>query len=132
MAAELYARAHELHRLNQELRQAHARERQVAVALQEAMHPGVDHHTGNIAVRYLQATAPSLNAAATGTTSSTCHPTTTPAWRHDGRPARRRRHGHARSALSAAIRALPQPRPGPGSPRPVRPLPGRRDSRHRG
>jgi hypothetical protein len=37
MAAELYARAHELHRLNQELRQAHTRERQVAVALQEAM-----------------------------------------------------------------------------------------------
>ncbi|WP_256096743.1 hypothetical protein [Streptomyces agglomeratus] len=37
MAAELYARVGELHRLNQELRQAHARERQVAVALQEAM-----------------------------------------------------------------------------------------------
>ncbi|KUL21109.1 hypothetical protein [Streptomyces regalis] len=32
LAAELYVRACELHRLNQELRQAHARERQVAVA----------------------------------------------------------------------------------------------------
>ena len=37
MEAELYARARELQRLNEELRQAHARERQVAVTLQEAM-----------------------------------------------------------------------------------------------
>ncbi|MBX9364088.1 SpoIIE family protein phosphatase [Streptomyces sp. WAC04114] len=61
MAAELYARARELHRLNQELRQAHAREQQVAVTLQEAMLsvPDLDRHT-NIAVRYLPATA-SLN-----------------------------------------------------------------------
>ncbi|GAA2539902.1 hypothetical protein GCM10010423_42220 [Streptomyces levis] len=61
MAAELYARALELHRLNQELRQAHAREQQVAITLQEAMLcvPDLDRHT-NIAVRYLPATA-SLN-----------------------------------------------------------------------
>ncbi|MFF7795651.1 SpoIIE family protein phosphatase [Streptomyces sp. NPDC007991] len=61
MAAELYARARELDRLNQELRQAHAREQQVAVALQEAMLsvPDLDRHS-NIAVRYLPATA-SLN-----------------------------------------------------------------------
>ena len=57
-AAELYARARELARLNQELRQAHAREQQVAVTLQEAMLsvPDLDRHS-NIAVRYLSATA---------------------------------------------------------------------------
>ncbi|MGW7714970.1 PP2C family protein-serine/threonine phosphatase [Streptomyces chartreusis] len=61
MSAELYARARELDRLNQELRQAHAREQQVAVTLQEAMLfvPDLDRHS-NIAVRYLPATA-SLN-----------------------------------------------------------------------
>ncbi|MEU0398370.1 SpoIIE family protein phosphatase [Streptomyces sp. NPDC006208] len=61
MAAELYARARELDRLNQELRQAHAREQQVAVTLQEAMLsvPDLDRHS-NIAVRYLPATE-SLN-----------------------------------------------------------------------
>lgn len=37
MEAELYARARELQRLNEELRAAHAREREVAVTLQEAM-----------------------------------------------------------------------------------------------
>ncbi|WP_369275510.1 SpoIIE family protein phosphatase [Streptomyces sp. R11] len=62
MAAELFARARELHHLNEELRQAHARERQVAVTLQEAMlsAPDLDRHTENIAVRYLPATT-SLN-----------------------------------------------------------------------
>jgi PAS domain S-box-containing protein len=61
MSAELYARARELDRLNQELRQAHARDRQVAVTLQEAMLsvPDLDRHS-NIAVRYLPATT-SLN-----------------------------------------------------------------------
>lgn len=56
MEAELYARAQELHRLNEELRQAHARERQVALALQECMLrcPDLDHHP-DIAVRYLPA-----------------------------------------------------------------------------
>ncbi|MEV5315840.1 SpoIIE family protein phosphatase [Streptomyces sp. NPDC052610] len=62
MAAELYARTRELHRLNQELRQAHARARQVAVTLQEAMLsvPDLNQHNDNIAVRYLPATT-SLN-----------------------------------------------------------------------
>ncbi|MEU9244253.1 SpoIIE family protein phosphatase [Streptomyces sp. NPDC048385] len=61
MEAELYARARELLRLNEELRQAHARERQVAVTLQEAMlhSPDLTRHT-DIAVRYLPA-AGSLN-----------------------------------------------------------------------
>ncbi|RVU15242.1 PAS domain-containing protein [Streptomyces antnestii] len=56
MEAELYARARELQRLNEELRQAHARERHVAVALQEAMllSPDLEGHR-NVAVRYLPA-----------------------------------------------------------------------------
>lgn len=61
MEAELYARARELLRLNEELRQAHARERQIAVTLQEAMlhSPDLARHR-DIAVRYLPA-AGSLN-----------------------------------------------------------------------
>ncbi|WP_351222673.1 SpoIIE family protein phosphatase [Streptomyces sp. NPDC002133] len=56
MEAELYARSRELQRLNEELRQAHARERQVALTLQEAMlhSPDLARHP-NIAVRYLPA-----------------------------------------------------------------------------
>ncbi|MER6221525.1 PP2C family protein-serine/threonine phosphatase [Streptomyces sp. 900105755] len=61
MEAELYARARQLQQLNEELRQAHASERRVAVALQEAMlhSPDLARHP-NIAVRYLPA-AGSLN-----------------------------------------------------------------------
>ncbi|MFI0960596.1 PP2C family protein-serine/threonine phosphatase [Streptomyces sp. NPDC021080] len=53
---ELYARARELKRLNEELRQAHARERQVALTLQEAMlhSPHLARHR-ETAVRYLPA-----------------------------------------------------------------------------
>ncbi|MET7368226.1 SpoIIE family protein phosphatase [Streptomyces sp. NPDC005566] len=56
MEAELYARARELQRLNEELRAAHAREREVAVTLQEAMlhSPDLARHD-NVAVRYLPA-----------------------------------------------------------------------------
>ncbi|MEU4223119.1 SpoIIE family protein phosphatase [Nonomuraea sp. NPDC026600] len=56
MKAELYSRAQELQQLNEELRQAHATERQVALVLQEAMLrcPDLDLHP-NIAVRYLPA-----------------------------------------------------------------------------
>ncbi|MFF4764513.1 PP2C family protein-serine/threonine phosphatase [Streptomyces sp. NPDC001292] len=56
MEAELYARARELQLLNEQLRKAHARERQVAVTLQEAMlqAPDLVGHR-NIAVRYLPA-----------------------------------------------------------------------------
>ncbi|WP_406730350.1 PP2C family protein-serine/threonine phosphatase [Streptomyces sp. NBC_01794] len=53
MEAELYTRARELQEVNERLRQAHARERQVALALQEAMLPAprpVGHH--RVAVRY--------------------------------------------------------------------------------
>ncbi len=61
LEAELYARARELQRLNEELRRAHARERQVAVTLQEGMlqSPDLARHQ-NVAVRYLPA-AGSLN-----------------------------------------------------------------------
>ncbi|HEY5835055.1 PP2C family protein-serine/threonine phosphatase [Streptomyces sp.] len=61
MEAELYARARELQRLNEELRRAHARERQVAVTLQEAMlrSPDLARHR-DVAVRYLPAVG-SLN-----------------------------------------------------------------------
>lgn len=61
MEVELYARARQLQRLNQELRQAHARERQVALTLQEAMlhSPHLARHK-DTAVRYLPA-AGSLN-----------------------------------------------------------------------
>ncbi|MGW3744275.1 PP2C family protein-serine/threonine phosphatase [Streptomyces sp. NPDC005146] len=56
MEVELYARARELERLNEELRQAHARERQVAVTLQKAMlhSPHLARHR-DTAVRYLPA-----------------------------------------------------------------------------
>ncbi|NUR57938.1 MAG: SpoIIE family protein phosphatase [Catenulispora sp.] len=56
LEAELYARARELQRLNEELRQAHTRERKVALALQEAMlhAPDLAHHR-DVAVRYLPA-----------------------------------------------------------------------------
>jgi PAS domain S-box-containing protein len=57
VVAELYARARELQRLNDELRSAHARERQVALTLQEAMlqSPDLARHD-NVALRYLPAT----------------------------------------------------------------------------
>ncbi|MFC9941395.1 PP2C family protein-serine/threonine phosphatase [Streptomyces pratensis] len=56
MEAELYLRARELLRLNEELRAAHEREREVAVTLQEAMlhSPDLARH-GDVAVRYLPA-----------------------------------------------------------------------------
>jgi serine phosphatase RsbU (regulator of sigma subunit) len=61
LEAELYARARQLQRLNEELRQAHAHVREVALTLQGAMlqAPDLAHHE-NVAVRYLPATG-SLN-----------------------------------------------------------------------
>jgi PAS domain S-box-containing protein len=53
LEAELYTRARELQEVNERLRKAHAREREVALALQEAMLPAprpVGHHQA--AVRY--------------------------------------------------------------------------------
>ncbi|MEU8844377.1 SpoIIE family protein phosphatase [Streptomyces roseus] len=61
LEAELYTRARELQELNERLREAHAREREVALALQNAMLP-VTRPSGDtrIAVRYRPA-AGSLN-----------------------------------------------------------------------
>ncbi|WP_351230019.1 SpoIIE family protein phosphatase [Streptomyces sp. NPDC002133] len=53
LEAELYTRARELHEINERLRQAHARERKVALCLQEAMLPNpgpLRHH--RTAARY--------------------------------------------------------------------------------
>lgn len=62
LEAELYTRARELQEVNERLRSAHAREREVALALQDAMLPtrrqGASHH--RIAVRYRPAVG-SLN-----------------------------------------------------------------------
>lgn len=57
LEAELYARAQELQRLNEELRRAHARARKIAVTLQRAMLdvPDLAHHKQDIAVRYVPA-----------------------------------------------------------------------------
>ncbi|MBM7442435.1 PP2C family protein-serine/threonine phosphatase [Streptomyces sp. HB132] len=113
MAAELYARAGELERLNEELRSAHAREQQVAITLQEAMLsvPDLHRHDDNIAVRYLPATTslnvcgdwydivdlpPDRYAAAVGDVVG-----------HGLRAAAVM--GMLRSALSAVIRAIPSP-----------------------
>ncbi|MFD6277362.1 PP2C family protein-serine/threonine phosphatase [Streptomyces sp. NPDC060209] len=113
MAAELYARAGELHRLNEELRSAHARERQVAVTLQEAMLsvPDLDRHDDNIAVRYLPATT-SLNVC-----GDWYDVVDLPPDRYAAAVGDVVGHGlHAaavmgmlRSALSAVIRAIPSP-----------------------
>ncbi|MET7455766.1 SpoIIE family protein phosphatase [Streptomyces sp. NPDC005574] len=57
LEAELYTRSRELQEVNERLRHAHAREREVALALQEALLPApgpVGHH--GVAVRYRPAT----------------------------------------------------------------------------
>ncbi|MFD5520977.1 PP2C family protein-serine/threonine phosphatase [Streptomyces sp. NPDC127066] len=61
LEAELYTRARELQELNERLRRAHAREREVAVALQDALLPSPNQvGTHHAAVRYRPATS-SLN-----------------------------------------------------------------------
>ncbi|MFD8234785.1 PP2C family protein-serine/threonine phosphatase [Streptomyces sp. NPDC059696] len=112
LAAELYARTDELHRLNRELLQAHARERQVAVTLQEAMlsAPDLNRHD-NIAVRYLPATT-SLNVCGDWYDVVDLPPDRYAAAVGDvvghGLPAAAVM-GMLRSALSAVIRAIPSP-----------------------
>jgi serine phosphatase RsbU (regulator of sigma subunit) len=56
LEAELYSRARELQEVNERLREAHAREREVALALQEAMLPAPNPVGGRAAVRYRPAT----------------------------------------------------------------------------
>ncbi|WP_327281121.1 MULTISPECIES: PP2C family protein-serine/threonine phosphatase [unclassified Streptomyces] len=60
LEAELYSRARELQELNQRLRDAHAREREVALHLQQAMLPAPGPLGHRAAVRYRPATG-SLN-----------------------------------------------------------------------
>lgn len=52
LEAELYTRARELQELNERLRQAHARDREVALTLQEAMLPACRQTVHRAAVRY--------------------------------------------------------------------------------
>lgn len=53
LEAELYTRARELQEVNERLRQAHSREREVALALQKAMLPALRHAgSRHAAVRY--------------------------------------------------------------------------------
>lgn len=54
LEAELYTRARELQEVNERLRQAHARERKVALALQDAMLPAprdIGHHRASVRYR---------------------------------------------------------------------------------
>ena len=112
MGAELQARALELHRLNEELREAHARERRVAITLQEAMLdcPDLARHQ-NIAVRYLPA-AGSLHACGDWYDVVDLPPGRVAAAVGDvvghGLEAAAAM-GQLRSVLSAAIRAVPSP-----------------------
>jgi serine phosphatase RsbU (regulator of sigma subunit) len=52
LEAELYMRARELQAVNEQLRQAHAREREVALTLQAAMLPAPHRNGHPVAVRY--------------------------------------------------------------------------------
>ena len=52
LEGELYMRARELQEVNEQLRQAHAREREVARTLQAAMLPAPQHSVHHVAVRY--------------------------------------------------------------------------------
>ncbi|MFI7233484.1 PP2C family protein-serine/threonine phosphatase [Nonomuraea angiospora] len=114
MEAELYARAQELQRLNEELRHAHARERQVALTLQEAMlySPDLDLHP-EIAVRYLPAVG-TLNVCGDWydvvDLPGSCFAVAVGDVVGQGLEAAAVM-GMLRSALSAAIRALKQPGP---------------------
>ncbi|MEU6178803.1 PP2C family protein-serine/threonine phosphatase [Streptomyces coeruleorubidus] len=112
IAAQVYARSHDLERLNEQLRQAHAREREIAVTLQEVMlrSPDLDRHR-DIAVRYLPASG-SLNAC-----GDWYDVVDLPPDRYSIAVGDVVGHGieaaavmgMLRSALSAAIRAVPSP-----------------------
>ncbi|MGR6968131.1 SpoIIE family protein phosphatase [Streptomyces cynarae] len=112
LEAELYARAVELQRLNEELRQAHARERQVAVTLQDVMlqTPDLALHR-DVAVRYLPAVG-SLNVCGDWYDVVHLPPDATAVAVGDvvGHGVQAAAvMGMLRSALSAAIRANPRP-----------------------
>jgi serine phosphatase RsbU (regulator of sigma subunit) len=112
IAAQVYARSHDLEQLNEQLRQAHAREREIAVTLQEVMlrSPDLNRH-GDIAVRYLPASG-SLNVC-----GDWYDVVDLPPDRYSVAVGDVVGHGieaaavmgMLRSALSAAIRAVPSP-----------------------
>ncbi|MGW1609229.1 PP2C family protein-serine/threonine phosphatase [Streptomyces sp. NPDC002285] len=112
-AALVYARSHDLEQLNEQLRHAHAREREVAVALQEVMlrSPDLARHDRDIAVRYLPASG-SLNVC-----GDWYDVVDLPPDRYSVAVGDVVGHGleaaavmgMLRSALSAAIRAVPSP-----------------------
>ncbi|GGT91201.1 PP2C family protein-serine/threonine phosphatase [Streptomyces coeruleorubidus] len=112
IAAQVYARSHDLERLNERLRQAHAREREIAVTLQEVMlrSPDLNRHR-DIAVRYLPASG-SLNVC-----GDWYDVVDLPPDRYSVAVGDVVGHGieaaavmgMLRSALSAAIRAVPSP-----------------------
>ncbi|GGX59191.1 PP2C family protein-serine/threonine phosphatase [Streptomyces minutiscleroticus] len=112
MEAELYARAQELQRLNQELREAHDRQRRTALTLQEAMlhSPDLAGHR-EIAVRYMPA-ARSLNICGdwydvVDLSEDTFTVAVGDVVGHGLEAAALM--GMLRSALSAAVRAIPEP-----------------------
>ncbi|MEU6904984.1 SpoIIE family protein phosphatase [Streptomyces coeruleorubidus] len=112
IAAQVYARSHDLEQLNEQLRQAHAREREIAVTLQEVMlrSPDLNRHR-DIAVRYLPASG-SLNVC-----GDWYDVVDLPPDRYSVAVGDVVGHGieaaavmgMLRSALSAAIRAVPSP-----------------------
>lgn len=112
VAAQVYARSRDLEQLNEQLRQAHAREREVVLTLQEVMlrSPDLDRHR-DIAVRYLPALG-SLNVC-----GDWYDVVDLPADRYSIAIGDVVGHGlqaaavmgMLRSALSAAIRAVPSP-----------------------
>ncbi|CAM5615570.1 Serine phosphatase RsbU (Regulator of sigma subunit) OS=Streptomyces violarus OX=67380 GN=FHS41_007667 PE=4 SV=1 [Streptomyces violarus] len=112
IAAQVYARSHDLEQLNERLRQAHAREREIAVTLQEVMlrSPDLNRHR-DIAVRYLPASG-SLNVC-----GDWYDVVDLPPDRYSVAVGDVVGHGieaaavmgMLRSALSAAIRAVPSP-----------------------
>jgi PAS domain S-box-containing protein len=112
IAAQVYARSHDLELLNEQLRHAHAREREIAVALQEVMlrSPDLAGHR-DIAVRYLPAIG-SLNVCGDWYDVVDLPPdrysiAIGDVVGHGLEPAAVM--GMLRSALSAAIRAVPSP-----------------------
>lgn len=112
IAAQVYARSRDLEQLNEQLRQAHAREREVVLTLQEVMlrSPDLDRHR-DIAVRYLPALG-SLNVC-----GDWYDVVDLPPDRYSIAIGDVVGHGlqaaavmgMLRSALSAAIRAIPSP-----------------------
>ncbi len=135
LEAELYTRARELQEVNERLRQAHAREREVALALQDgdAARPAPGRPPpGRRALPARRRRAERVRRLVRPGR---------PAGRADGGRRRRRRrpraggrlrHGPAAQRAQRRLPRLGRPGPGPGGARPVRPVRRRRRVDHRG